>query len=144
MQSNHHFSWAVSVDAPTDAVWDQLVDVATWPAWDTEIREAKLDSPFAVGATGSLVPKTGPNLRFAITAVDPGNSYTFVTKMPVGTLAITRKLETTQTGATFTDDIRFTGLLRHVFGALLGRGFRRVLPGVMDNFKRLVEANRTS
>jgi hypothetical protein len=39
----------------------------------------------------------------------------------------------------FTDDIKFTGALKYILGLILGGGFKKVLPTVLNNFKLLTE-----
>ncbi len=138
-QKNHHFQYSILVNNSRQKVWDFLTDVDRWKDWDTELKCATLTEPFALGATGILTPKKGPKLEFKISALTPLESYTFQTKMPVGTLEIKRTLERKGNQIAFTDDIKFTGALKRVFGLLLGGGFKAVLPKVMENFKRLAE-----
>jgi Polyketide cyclase / dehydrase and lipid transport len=138
-QSNYHFSFTIGVQAPQDSVWAVLTDVPTWHIWDTELKSAHLEGDFALGAKGVLTPKKGPELPFQISEIVPNQSYTFITKMPIGSLDIKRTL-THENGVTyFTDDIAFTGFMKHIFGLILGSGFRKILPEVMDNFKKIAE-----
>ncbi len=138
-QSNHHFSFTIGVNNTPNKVWQTLIDVPSWHIWDTELKAATLKGRFEVGAKGILTPKKGPKLLFYISEIIPNQSYTFKTKMPIGSLDIKRTL-TVENGITyFTDDIAFKGFFKHIFGLILGNGFRKVLPEVMDNFKKLAE-----
>ena len=139
-QSNYHFSFTISVNNTIEKVWEVLTDVQSWHKWDTEILEAKLDGDFVVGARGTMTPKTGPKLKFYISEIEPNESYTFNTIMPVGELVIKRTLNTVKKEIEFTDDIQFTGFLKFVFGLMLGGQFRKVLPDVMQKFKNLAES----
>ncbi len=139
-QSNHHFSFTISVNNTIDKVWQTLIDVQNWHKWDTEIIDAKLDGEFAVGTKGTMKPKTGPKLKFYISEIIPNQSYTFNTIMPVGELVIKRSLKAENEQIYFTDDIAFTGFLKLVFGIMLGGQFRKVLPEVMNKFKKLAES----
>ena len=139
-QSNYHFSFTISVNNTIEKVWEVLTDVQSWHKWDTEILEAKLDGDFIVGARGTMTPKTGPKLKFCISEIEPNQSYTFNTVMPVGELVIKRTLNTVKKDVEFTDDIKFTGFLKFVFGLMLGGQFRKVLPDVMQKFKNLAES----
>ncbi len=138
-QTNHHFSFTIAVNNSHEEVWSLLIDVERWNKWDTELIKAELTEDFALGAKGVLIPKKGPKLKFYISALIPNQSYTFVTKMPVGTLEIRRTLKQKSDQIEFTDEIRFTGFLKRIFGLMLGGGFKAVLPEVMENFKRLAE-----
>lgn len=86
-----------------------------------------------------MKPKTGPKLKFYISELIPNHSYTFNTVMPVGELVIKRSLTEVNNEIHFTDDIAFTGSLKYIFGFMLGGQFRKVLPEVMNNFKRISE-----
>ena len=139
-QSNHHFSFTISVNNSMEKVWEALTDVQSWHKWDTEILNATLEGDFVVVAKGTMKPKKGPQLKFYISDLVPNKSYTFNTIMPVGELVIERRLVKVNSEIQFTDDIKFTGFLKYVFGLMLGGQFRKVLPEVMQKFKNLAES----
>ena len=87
-----------------------------------------------------MQPKKGPKLKFYISEIIPNKSYTFNTIMPVGELVIKRSLVKENNEIQFTDDIKFTGFLKYIFGLMLGGEFRKVLPEVMLKFKNLAES----
>lgn len=139
-QSNHHFSFTIAVNTTKVNVWQTLIDVRNWHQWDTELLEANLEGGFEIGAKGTMKPKTGPKLKFYISELTPNQSYTINTIMPVGELVIKRSLTEVNNEVYFTDDIAFTGLLKYIFGLIFGGQFRKVLPEVMNNFKRIAES----
>ena len=139
-QSNHHFSFTIPVNATKSNVWETLIDVQNWHQWDTELIEVNLEGIFEKGAKGTMKPKTGPKLKFYISELIPNQSYTINTIMPVGELVIKRSLTEINNEIHFTDDIAFTGFLKYVFGFMLGGQFGKVLPEVMNNFKRITES----
>ena len=139
-QSNHHFNFTTPVNTTKAKVWQTLIDVQNWYQWDTEIIEANLEGIFEKGAKGTMKPRTGPKLKFYISELIPNQSYTINTIMPIGELVIKRSLTETNNEIHFTDDIAFKGLLKYIFGLMLGGQFRKVLPEVMNNFKRIAES----
>jgi hypothetical protein len=139
-QSNHHFSYTISIQNTKEKVWETLIDVENWKNWDTEILSASLNGTFKVGTWGSFIPKKGPKLKFYISEIIPFETYTFKTKMPLGSLDIKRTIVQENETIIFEDDIQFTGILKHLFGFMLGAGFIKVLPEVMENFKRIAES----
>jgi hypothetical protein len=139
-QSNHHFSFTIPVNTTKTQVWQTLIDVQNWHQWDTELLEANLEGVFEMGAKGTMKPKKGPKLKFYISELTPNQSYTINTMMPVGQLVIKRSLMEINNEIHFTDDIAFTGFLKYIFGFMLGGQFRKVLPEVMNNFKRIAES----
>ncbi len=140
VQSNYHFSITISVENTLYKVWETLIDFDSWKIWDTELESAKLNGTFKVGAEGILIPKKGPKLNFYISEIIPNKTYTFKTKMPLGWLEIKRTIVQEKYAILFTDDIQFTGILKQLYGLLLGKGFIKVLPEVMQNFKKLAES----
>lgn len=138
-QTNYHFRYSILVNNTQDKIWAFLTDVERWKEWDTELVESSLSEKFDLGAKGELTPKKGPKLKFHISEHIPNTSYSFVTKIPLGTLEIKRTLKKKGNSIEFTDDIKFTGFLKHVLGRMLGHGFKAVLPEVMENFKRIAE-----
>ncbi len=138
-QTNYHFQYSILVNNTQEKVWNFLTNVDRWKEWDTELKSSSLSENFGLGARGILTPKKGPKLKFHISELEHNKSYTFVTKMPVGTLEIKRTLKNKGNQIEFTDDIKFTGFLKRLFGLMLGGGFKSVLPDVMQNFKELAE-----
>ncbi len=139
-QSNHHFSFTIAVNTTKANIWQTLIDVENWHQWDTELIEAHIEGVFEKGAKGIMKPKTGPKLKFYISELIPLQSYTINTIMPVGELVIKRSFTETSNVIHFTDDIAFTGFLKYIFGFILGGQFRKVLPEVMNNFKKIAES----
>lgn len=134
-QSNFHFQYSILVDNSQDKIWGFLTNVERWKEWDTELKSSTISGEFALGVKGFLTSKKGSTLKFHISKITTNKSYTFVTKMPVGTLEIERSLVKKDDLIEFTDDIKFTGFLKRFFGLILGGGFKSVLPRVMENFK---------
>ncbi|GAA3521476.1 hypothetical protein GCM10022393_39840 [Aquimarina addita] len=138
-QTNYHFQYSILINNSQQKVWEFLTNVNRWKEWDTELADSHLLRKFSLNAKGILKPKKGPTLKFYISELIVNKSYTFVTKMPIGTLEIKRILINKGNQIEFTDDVKFTGFLKRVFGCILGSGFRAVLPEVMKNFKMLAE-----
>ena len=138
-QPNHHFVAEIVIDAPLARTWEVLTNVADWPKWDTELKKAELHGAFEDGSTGTMWPKTGPKLSFYLKDIIENESYTVITNMPVGNLEMRRFLHGADGKTIFIDDIRFNGLMKYIFGLLLGRQFKKALPAVMQTFKQLAE-----
>jgi hypothetical protein len=111
-----------------------------WSSWDTELKDACLKVPFSLGAVGELTPKRGRVSAFKISQFKAGESYTFTLKLPFCRLNVYRYLTSHSDGLYFTHEVSFQGLLAFVFGVLLGRRFKVVLPSIMENIKQIAEA----
>ncbi len=61
------------VDAPAEAVWALLTNLACWPAWGPTVRGAELDTDtLEAGATGVVTTVVGVRLPFEITSFEDG------------------------------------------------------------------------
>lgn len=134
------FSNTLETSATPEKIWEIWTDVNSWSVWDTELHDSYLESPFKLGATGKLVPKTGTTSKFTITQFTPGKSYTFTVQLPLCHLNVRRYLTIEEGNVYFTHEVSFKGLLAFLFGWLLGKKFKQVLPGVMENIREIAEA----
>ncbi len=138
-QPDDHFRISIDIQQPMPIVWKYLIDVTKWPDWDTELKFAVIDGEFRTGATGQIVPKRGPKLKFTITKITEGKFYEFKTALPVGFLVIRRSIQGKNGFTTFTDEVQLTGKFKKMLGFFLGRGFKSVIPEVMQNIKNILE-----
>lgn len=138
------FSHTLKTSASAAKIWQIWTDVERWSVWDTELYAARLDEPFELGAVGKLTPKQGSVSTFKISQFSPGKSYTFTIKLPLCRLSVQRYLSDRPEGVYFTHEVSFQGLFAVIFGLLLGRKFRSVLPSVMQNVKQIAESARES
>lgn len=133
------FANTVETRAPAGRIWALWTDVERWPAWDTELAAASLDGEFAPGAAGSLKPRRGPSSRFVISALEPREGYTFTTRLPLCELNVKRFLASEDGRTRFTHEVWFAGPLAFLFNRLLGPGYKRALPEVMENLRKIAE-----
>lgn len=110
-----------------------------WPKWDTELNKAEINQAFQLGNQGTMIPMSGQQLKFTITQLQKGSFYQVRTKMPLGHLDMERTIVRHGEECTFRDEISFGGLSGNIFALFLGGKFKKVLPSVIENFKRQVE-----
>jgi len=132
------FSHTLSTELSPAVIWAIWTAVDRWPTWDSELKSARLDGEFCLGATGQLTPNRGPALRFEISALELDKSYTFTTRLLLCRLHVRRFL-TFDDELRFTHEVSFEGPLAFLFSWLLGRQFRRVLPDVMRSLLQIAE-----
>jgi uncharacterized protein YndB with AHSA1/START domain len=133
------FEHTMETTAPAERIWQLWTDVAGWPRWDTALVSAHLEGPFAHNARGRLQSKGSPESTFRIVELEPGRSYTFAVPLLLAELHVRRALTPTPTGTRYTHEVSFVGPLGWLFGLLLGRQFRAMLPGVMERLRTLAE-----
>lgn len=139
--TNRHFQHTVETPASPEVIWQHWTDVDTWPSWDTEVEQVVLEGEIGLGVRGVLTAD-GRDSRLEITAWEPMVSYAFTTRLPLGSLVVTRTLEPTESGTRFTHDVAFRGFGGWLLAPLLGKRFRRALPQVMGELAALAEQER--
>lgn len=139
INSRKRFAEEVMISSPAEEVWNYLCKVEDWPKWDTELKSAKSIGQFQLGGKGVMKPSKGPQLNFIVIAFKEGKSYCVRTKMPFGYLDMQRTVLNAGTQSIFRDEISFGGSGGSIFALFLGGKFKKVLPEVMQKFKRQVE-----
>ncbi|CCH53713.1 hypothetical protein BN8_02829 [Fibrisoma limi BUZ 3] len=140
-QSNTHFSNTLETTASAERIWQIWTDVPNWKEWDSGLQSAELRGPFQVGTKGVLIPDKGPRSTFVIDSIVPNESYTFRTKLPLGSLYVRRYLTSDAGKTRFTHEVWFTGLTKRLFAKALGRNYRAMLPDVMKKINAIALNN---
>lgn len=139
--SKYTFSHTDTTTAPMDRLWEVWTDVPKWNEWDTGLKSAELNGPFAVGTKGRLIPNKGPKSDFEIVELQPMQGYTFRTSIPLGYLIVKRSSNPLPDGRiAFTHQVTFTGGLKWLFFGLLGKEYKAMLPDVLAKIKQKAEA----
>lgn len=139
-QTNYRFSHTDSTTASSDKIWQVWTDVPNWKQWDKGLKEARIDGEFIAGAKGKLIPDKGPKSKFIISELESNKFYTFKTKIPLGWIIIKRTLEVKEGKTYFTHDVEFTGIFKRLIGNKLGKKYKAMLPGVLNEIKQIAES----
>jgi Polyketide cyclase / dehydrase and lipid transport len=134
-----HFWHTVETSAAADKIWAIWTDVPQWKTWDTGLKEASMDVPFGLHAKGRILSLEDRKSTFRIVSFEPGVSYTFKTKLPLGGLYVKRFLVIKNGRTFFTHEVWFSGLSGGIFANIFGKKFKNMLPEVMDNVKKIAE-----
>jgi uncharacterized protein YndB with AHSA1/START domain len=126
--------------APAD-VWRVWSDVNTWPEWNPDMKESRLDGPLRQGATGMINTCSGGKHDVVVTMVEPGRSFELEsTAMPMTRMAIRATITPIEGGTRLTQAFEPRGLLAPIVGpmmsgAILGT-FAQVLAGLADKVEK--------
>lgn len=131
--------YTTETKASSKAVWRLWADVSNWKRWDSEVLWSRLDGPFAVGTSGVLKPKHGPQAKFVLSEVQEELRFVDQTKVIGTTLTFIHELQPMQNGTKITHRVEITGLLAPVLGATLGRQLKTGLPSAVQNLAQLAE-----
>ena len=137
--SNRHFANSLTTLAPPEAIWDFWTDPSSWERWDGGLASAQLHSPsFVNGATGQIVPRTGPAARFTVTSLEINRRVVIQTRLPLAVLTLDRRLDG-DGPVSVTHHVMFSGPLGWLWASIFGPGFRRELPHTMRRLIQLAE-----
>jgi uncharacterized protein YndB with AHSA1/START domain len=126
--------------APAD-VWRVWSDVNTWPEWNPDMKESRLDGPLRQGTTGMINTRSGGKHDVVVTMVEPGRSFELEsTAMPMTRMAIRATITPIEGGTRLTQAFEPRGLLAPIVGpmmsgAILGT-FAKVLTGLADKVEK--------
>lgn len=124
--------------SPAD-VWALWADPDRWGDWNRDIDRAEIDGPFAVGSTARIRFRRGPQLRFAITALEHERRFTDETVLPGARMAHEHRVEPEGEGVRISNRISIDGPAAPFYGALMGRRIRASLPEFVESERRLAE-----
>lgn len=128
-----------TVRAAPEAVFRIYEDVANWHSWDPDTKQAMLDGPFRLGATGRLTPTQGNTVPMRVTEVTPGRSFTVESKIPLFRMVFEHVLTPRESGTEIVHRVTLSGPLSLVIGPLLRRRLHAGLPVTLGMLKQLVE-----
>lgn len=138
--TNRAFHYEVATSASPAAVWRLWMDVPGWGRWDRGLKSATSSGPIKAGATGKIVPLSGPSSNFKVTDFAPGTAYAFATSLPLATLTVRRTIAATTPRTIIRHDVQFSGPAAGFWAARFGPGFRAALPPTMQRLAALAEA----
>ena len=122
------FEIAVEIDSPPQRVWQVMTDVELWPEWTESVDKVKrLDSgPLRLGSRARIKqPKFLPAV-WEVTEIDPGRSFTWVTRSPGMVASGRHRVEPTSRGSRATLSVAYGGLLAGLVA--------RLLAGITDRY----------
>jgi len=68
--------------ASREQIWAVWSDAERWSEWNSGVRSATLDGPFAAGTKGRLKPASGPTGAIEIVELEPNVMWVTVTRLP--------------------------------------------------------------
>ncbi|WP_299365920.1 SRPBCC family protein [Winogradskyella sp.] len=138
--TNKHFWYSLETSASPEAIWKIWTDVPNWKDWDTGLKDASIKDSFNLGVKGTIISLENRKSKFKVVEYIEGQSYTYKTKLPLGSLYVKRYLTTKNGRTTFTHEVWFKGLTSGFFAKSFGGKFREMLPDVLNNIKTIAES----
>jgi uncharacterized protein YndB with AHSA1/START domain len=126
--------------APT-AVWRVWSDVDTWPQWNPDMKESRLDGPLRLGTTGMINTRSGGKHAVVVTHLEDGRSFELEsTAMPGTRMAIRATLTPIQGGTRISQAFEARGLLAPIVGPMMGGMILKTFSSVLAGLKTKVES----
>jgi uncharacterized protein YndB with AHSA1/START domain len=133
-----NFEISVTIDAPREHIWAVLTDVERWPEWTasmTSVAYVEGDS-IAVGSRARIKQPRLPTVVWEVTAVEPGQSFTWQARSVGITTLATHRLTPEPAGVTVSLGIQQRGALGWLVGLLTAQMTRRYVGMEAEGLKR--------
>ncbi|TME22405.1 MAG: hypothetical protein E6I75_30325 [Chloroflexi bacterium] len=125
--------------APAD-VWRVWSDVNTWPAWNPDMKESRLDGPLRLGTTGMINTRSGGKHEVVVTQLEDGKSFELEsTAMPMTRMAIRATVTPIQGGTRISQAFEARGLLAPIVGPMMGGMILKTFSAVLAGLANKVE-----
>jgi len=138
--NNKHFWYSLETTASPETIWSIWTDVPNWKDWDTGLKDATIKDEFALGSKGVIISLENRKSKFKVVEFTQGNSYTYKTKLPLGSIYVKRYLTSENGKTVFTHEVWFKGLTGGIFAKSFGEKFRKMLPNVLGRIKEIAES----
>jgi len=125
--------------APAE-VWRVWSDVNTWPAWNPDMKESRLDGPLRLGTTGMINTRSGGKHEVVVTQLEDGKSFELEsTAMPMTRMAIRATVTPIQGGTRISQAFEARGLLAPIVGPMMGGMILKTFSAVVAGLANKVE-----
>jgi uncharacterized protein YndB with AHSA1/START domain len=123
-------------------VWQIWSDVNTWPDWNPDMKEARLDGPLKAGATGVINTRSGGRHDVVVTAFEDGRTFELEsTAMPATKMAIRATITPTANGTRIAQAFEARGLLAPVVAPMMGGMILKTFNSVLEGLRQKAESN---
>jgi Polyketide cyclase / dehydrase and lipid transport len=122
-------------------VWQVWSDVNTWPAWNPDMKESRLDGPLKLGTTGMINTNSGGKHDVVVTHFEDGRSFELEsTAMPGTKMGIRATVEPTANGTRISQAFEARGLLAPVVGPMMGGMILKTFNSVLEGLRQKAES----
>jgi len=124
-------------------VWRVWSDVNHWTEWNPDMKEARLEGPLKLGATGMINTRSGGRHDVVVTHFEDGRSFELEsTALPATKMAIRATITPSPSGSTITQGFEPRGLLAPLVGPMMAGSILKTFNSVLAGLKQKVESGR--
>ena len=119
----------VEVRAAAEVVWEVLADVERWPGWTDSVTDAsRLEAaPLRRDSQVRIKQPQMPAMTWTVTELVPNRGFAWTSRSTGVSTVADHRIEPAPEGVRVTLEVRQTGPLAGVVGALFGRRTQRYL-----------------
>jgi uncharacterized membrane protein len=139
------YSLSGAVNAPSEIVWNVLVDIERWPDITESFHEVRrLDfGPLAVGSEALVMQPRLPTARWRVTELDPQTGFVWEAKAGGVKSIGAHFVESRKGGSIVTLRLSQRGLLVGLTDLFVGDRVRKYLAMELEGFRRSAESVST-
>jgi polyketide cyclase/dehydrase/lipid transport protein len=115
------YTYETVVPIAPDKLYRALIDVASWPAWDSDIESIDAPEPIAAGARFTLKPKGAPAVAMTVEAAEPFRRFVDVSHLALAKMRTAHEMEVVAGGTRLRLVIEITGLLAFLWDRVVAR-----------------------
>jgi uncharacterized protein YndB with AHSA1/START domain len=124
--------------ASREAIWAVWSDAEHWADWNSGVRSASLDGPFAAGTNGRLRPASGPTGSIEIVELEPNVCWITITRLPGAQFQLEHRIDDGEAGQMkVTYRGRLTGRLAPLYVRVRGRALTAAVEAVHELLARV-------
>lgn len=131
---------SIITTAKPQTVFAIYAKVDEWNRWDPDTQASHLSAGLTLGSKGVLTPTKGKAVPMEVTAVQPNQSFTVTSKIPLFQMVFDHELSPVAQGTKITHRVVFSGLLSFLLGKVVGKQVDAGLPITLQRLKSLAES----
>jgi len=133
---------SLDTTASPDVLWTIWSKPETWPEWNPDVEEVKLDGPFAPGTTGTMRTKRGGSHPIRLEKVDQGRSFQLeAAAMPGAKFHFRCAIEPLASGGIrISQSINMTGGMAWLFSPMMGAKIAQSFPPILRGLASKAES----
>jgi uncharacterized protein YndB with AHSA1/START domain len=133
---------SIDIEASPERVWEVMADIERWPEWTSSIIsiEKLTEGDLAVGTRARVHALGAPESEFTVTSAEPGNSFTWETRVRGARSIAGHVIEPTASGSRATLSIEVGGIVAALLRPILSRTVVRNLRFEAEGLKQRAES----
>lgn len=133
---------SLETKASPTRVWQIWSDVNTWPGWNPDMKESRLDGPLKAGTTGMINTRSGGKHDVVVTQFEAGRSFELEsTAMPATKMAIRATITPTANGTRISQAFKARGLFAPLVSPMMSGAILKTFNSVLEGLKLKAESS---